>query len=103
MERRGVYGIQASFTGDGILEPSRSGYTLSVFEPVFLELSGDREVQVGEEYVINGTLMDSNGDPLALKQIEDHLAWRGQDIGPDRRTGRIPNECRSGAAGEIRH
>ena len=69
-ERRGVYGIQASFTGDGILEPSRSGYTLSVFEPVFLELSGDREVQVGEEYVINGTLMDSNGAPLALKQIE---------------------------------
>ena len=69
-ERRGVYGIQASFAGDGILEPSKSGYTLSVFEPVFLELSGDREVQVGEEYVINGTLMDSNGAPLALKQIE---------------------------------
>ena len=70
MERRGVYGIQASFAGDDILEPSRSGYTLSVFEPVFLELSGDREVQVGDEYVINGTLMDSNGTPLALKQIE---------------------------------
>ena len=69
-ERRGVYGIQASFAGDGILEPSKSGYTLSVFEPVFLELSGDREVQVGDEYVINGTLMDSNGAPLALKQIE---------------------------------
>ena len=70
MERRGVYGIQASFEGDDILEPSKSGYTLSVFEPVFLELSGDREVQVGDEYVINGTLMDSNGAPLALKQIE---------------------------------
>ena len=69
-ERRGVYGIQASFSGDGILEPSKSGYTLSVFEPVFLELSGDREVQVGEEYVINGTLIDSNGAPLAFKQIE---------------------------------
>ena len=70
MERRGVYGIQASFAGDDILEPSKSGYTLSVFEPVFLELSGDREVQVGGEYVINGTLMDSNGNSLALKQIE---------------------------------
>ncbi len=69
-ERRGVYGIQASFAGGGILEPSKSGYTLSVFEPVFLELSGDREVQVGGEYVINGTLMDSNGNSLALKQIE---------------------------------
>ena len=97
-ERRGVYGIQASFTGDGILEPSRSGYTLSVFEPVCLELSGDREVQVGEEYVINGTLMDSNGAPLGIEADRDHLTWRGQDIGPDRRTGRIPNECRSGAA-----
>ena len=70
MERRGVYGIQASFAGDDILEPSKSGYTLSVFEPVFLELSGDREVQVGDEYVINGTLMDFNGNPLPLKQIE---------------------------------
>ena len=69
-ERRGVYGIQASFAGDDILEPSKSGYTLSVFEPVFLELSGDREVQVGGEYVINGTLIDSNGNSLALKQIE---------------------------------
>ena len=37
---------------------------------MFLELSGDREVQVGDEYVINGTLMDSNGNSLALKQIE---------------------------------
>ena len=70
MERRGVYGIQAFFAGNDILEPSRSGYTLSVFEPVFLELGGDREVRVGDEYVINGTLMDSNGASLALKQIE---------------------------------
>ncbi len=69
-EQRGVYGIQASFAGDGTLEPSKSGYTLSVTEPVFLEISGDKEVRVGEEYQINGALKDSQGSPLGLKQIE---------------------------------
>ena len=69
-EQRGVYGIQASFAGDGILEPSKSGYTLNVTEPVFLEISGDKEVRVGEEYQINGALKDSQGRPLGLKQIE---------------------------------
>ena len=73
-ERPGRYGIGASFAGDRVLEPSKSGFTLSVVEPSFLELAGDNEVQVGEIYVIRGTLSDGEDEPLALKQIDISLA-----------------------------
>lgn len=73
-ERPGRYGIGASFAGSRVLEPSKSGFTLSVVEPSYLELSGDNEVQVGESYVIRGTLSDSEDAPLALQQIAITLA-----------------------------
>ena len=68
-ERAGRYGIEASFSGDGILGSSGGGYTLSVIEPVFLELSGSREVQVGETHMVRGSLRDSRGAPLARKRV----------------------------------
>ena len=73
-ERPGRYSIKASFAGDRVLEPSKTGYTLSVVQPSYLELTGDKEVQVGKNYVIRGTLSDGGDAPLALKQIEITLA-----------------------------
>ena len=69
-ERPGRYGIEAAFSGEDVLEPSKAGYTLSVTEPVFLKLSGDREVQVGEEYVIRGSLADSRGAPISQREVD---------------------------------
>ena len=73
-ERPGRYSIKASFAGDRFLEPSKTGYTLSVVQPSYLELTGDKEVQVEKNYVIRGTLSDREDAPLALKQIEITLA-----------------------------
>ena len=73
-EMPGRYGISASFAGDRVLEPSKSGFTLNVVEPSYLELTGGNEVQVGESYLIRGQLSDSEDSPLALKQIETTLA-----------------------------
>ncbi len=73
-ERPGRYSIKASFAGDRVLEPSKTGYTLSVVQPSYLELTGDKEVQVGNNYVIRGQLSDGNDAPLALKQVEITLA-----------------------------
>ena len=70
----GRYGIRASFAGDRVLEPSKSGFTLSVVEPSYLELTGDKEVRVGKVYVIRGRLSDGEDAPLALKQVEVTLA-----------------------------
>ena len=73
-EEPGRYGIRASFAGDGVLEPSKSGFTLTVVEPSYLEISGDKEVRLGEGYVIRGALSDGEDAPLALKQIAITLA-----------------------------
>ena len=73
-EKPGRYGIRASFAGDGVLEPSKSGFTLTVVEPSYLEITGDRDVKVGGAYVIRGTLRDGEDAPLGLKQIEVTLA-----------------------------
>ena len=69
-EEPGRYGIRASFAGDGVLEPSKSGFTLTVVKPSYLEITGDRDVKVGGAYVIRGTLRDGEDAPLGLKQIE---------------------------------
>lgn len=68
-ESPGTYGIEAFFSGDGFLEPSKTGYTINVFAPVRLELSGSKEVRVGEEFIVWGTLKDSLGTALPLKGI----------------------------------
>ena len=73
-ERPGRYGIEASFAGDKVLEPSKTGYPLSVVQPSYLELTGDNEARVGENYVIRGSLSDGKDTPLALKQIAITLA-----------------------------
>ncbi len=68
-DQPGMYGLEASFGGDGVLEPSKTGYTLLIINPVVLELSGYDNVRIGEEYVVRGTLKDSRGTPLAQSEV----------------------------------
>lgn len=75
-EEAGKFAIEASFAGDDVLSPGSAGYTLSVTEPVILELTGDIEVQVGEEFEISGALFDSRGEPLPGRLIDLALPQR---------------------------
>lgn len=64
VEEPGVYGFEAAFAGDGLVEPSSRRSSLQATEPVYLEVTGDRLVRAGTLYRLEGTLTARDGQPL---------------------------------------
>ncbi len=69
VDRPGVHTIDAVFVGLGNFEPSESTLTFVVTEPVSLQISGEGPARVGEEYVVNGSLADSRGNPMVHRTV----------------------------------
>ena len=69
VDRPGVHTIDAVFVGVGNFEPSESTLTFVVTEPVSLQISGEGPARVGEEYVVNGSLADSRGNPMVHRTV----------------------------------
>ena len=90
VDRPGIHTVDAGFDGAGSLEPSARVLTFGVTEPVFLQIKGEGAARVGEEFVINGSLNDSRGNPLAQKTVAVYV-----DGVPEITT-------QTGAAGEFR-
>ena len=69
VDRPGVHTVDAVFVGLGNFEPSESTLTFVVTEPVSLQISGEGPARVGEEYVVNGSLADSRGNPMVHRTV----------------------------------
>ena len=69
VDRPGVHTIHAVFDGSGNFEPSASILSFVVTEPVSLQISGEGPARVGEEYVVNGYLADSRGNPMVHRTV----------------------------------
>ena len=69
VDRPGVHTVDAVFVGLGNFEPSESTLTFVVTEPVSIQISGEGPARVGEEYVVNGSLADSRGNPMVHRTV----------------------------------
>ena len=72
-DRRGAHRIEARFATDGFLQSATSSIAVKVTEPVSLRLTGSGDAHVGRDLLIDGTLLDAGGNPLAQQTVTAFL------------------------------
>ena len=76
VDEPGVHGFEASFAGEGFIEPASRRSSLQATEPVYLDVNGERVTQVGALYRLEGSLTGADEAPLPSMALTVAVAGR---------------------------